>query len=103
MLYFRAPFFKETNANLFQQLEKSLWTNLDLAPNSVFIDDPFFNTDDYLQVPVAFFPAEGKYFNRSEIARMGFDLSNQTFKPPRVFGPYYFSALPYAFQGNLYV
>ncbi|XP_010038738.2 probable leucine-rich repeat receptor-like protein kinase At5g49770 [Eucalyptus grandis] len=100
MLYFRAPFFKETNANLFQQLEKSLWTNLDLAPNSVFIDDPFFNTDDYLQVPVAFFPAEGKYFNRSEIARMGFDLSNQTFKPPRVFGPYYFSALPYAFQAH---
>ncbi|KAF8007596.1 hypothetical protein BT93_K1561 [Corymbia citriodora subsp. variegata] len=99
-LFFRAPSFKETNANLFQQLEKSLWMELDLAPNSVFIDNPFFNTDDYLQVPVAFFPAEGKYFNRSEISRMGFDLSNQTYKPPREFGPYYFIALPYAFQAQ---
>lgn len=87
--------------NLFQELEKSLGTILDLAPGSVFIDNPFFDTNDYLQVPVALFPAKGKYFNRSEILRMGFDLSNQTFKPPGQFGPYYFLASPYAFQGNL--
>ncbi|XP_056171426.1 leucine-rich repeat receptor protein kinase HPCA1-like [Syzygium oleosum] len=99
-LFFRGPSFKEINVNLFQELEKSLGTILDLAPGSVFIDNPFFNTNDYLQVPVALFPAKGKYFNRSEILRMGFDLSNQTFKPPGQFGPYYFLASPYAFQDH---
>ncbi|KAI6673366.1 hypothetical protein NL676_001272 [Syzygium grande] len=99
-LFFRGPSFKEINVNLFQELEKSLGTILDLAPGSVFIDNPFFDTNDYLQVPVALFPAKGKYFNRSEILRMGFDLSNQTFKPPGQFGPYYFLASPYAFQDH---
>ncbi|KAI3437451.1 Protein kinase domain-containing protein [Psidium guajava] len=97
-IYFRGPSFKEINVNLFRELEQSLWMKLDLAPGSVFIDNPFFNTDDYLQVPVAFFPAKGKYLNRSEILRLGFDLSNQTFKPPSEFGPYYFIASSYAFQ-----
>ncbi|XP_030546551.1 leucine-rich repeat receptor protein kinase HPCA1-like [Rhodamnia argentea] len=97
-IYFRGPSFKGINVNLFQELEKSLWMKLDLGPGLVFIDNPFFNTDDYLQVPVAFFAAKGKYFNRLEILRLGFDLSNQTFKPPREFGPYYFIASPYAFQ-----
>ncbi|XP_012573816.1 leucine-rich repeat receptor protein kinase HPCA1-like isoform X2 [Cicer arietinum] len=33
----------------------------------------------------------------SEVQRIGFALSNQTYKPPHDFGPYYFIASPYAF------
>ncbi|PIA59777.1 hypothetical protein AQUCO_00400579v1 [Aquilegia coerulea] len=97
-LYFRAPFFRDlSNATVFQELESSLWTKLGLTPGSVSLQNPFFNGDDYLQVQLDLFPSTGKYFNRSETLRIGFALSNQVFKPPHEFGPYYFIASPYAF------
>ncbi|EEC75182.1 hypothetical protein OsI_11410 [Oryza sativa Indica Group] len=98
VMYFRAPFFGDvTNGTAFQELESRLWTKLDLTPGSVFLQDPFFNADAYMQVQVKLFPSGSAYFNRSEVMRIGFDLSNQTFKPPKEFGPYYFIASPYPF------
>ncbi|XVF63454.1 hypothetical protein PTKIN_Ptkin09bG0088200 [Pterospermum kingtungense] len=98
-LYFRGPMFRElSNVNMFHSLEMSLWVKLNLTPGSVFLQNPFFNVDDYLQIQLALFPSNGKYFNRSEVQRIGFDLSNQTYKPPPEFGPYYFIASPYTFQ-----
>lgn len=98
VMYFRAPFFGDVgNGTAFQELESKLWTKLELTPGSVSLQDPFFNSDSYMQVQVKLFPSGGAYFNRSEVMRIGFDLSNQTFKPPREFGPYYFIASPYPF------
>ncbi|KAL9273008.1 Leucine-rich repeat receptor protein kinase HPCA1-like protein [Drosera capensis] len=97
-LYFRAPSFRElTNATVFQLLELSLWTKLGLSPGFVSLQNPFFNGNDYLQVELSLFPSTGMYFNRTEVQRFGFDLSNQTYKPPHEFGPYYFLAAPYKF------
>ncbi|GFY81703.1 leucine-rich repeat protein kinase family protein [Actinidia rufa] len=97
-LYFRGPSFRElSNANMFHSLEMSLWMKLGLTPGSVSLQNPFFNIDDYLQVQLELFPSTGKYFNRTEIVRLGFALSNQTYKPPQQFGPYYFIASPYLF------
>ncbi|XLT46910.1 hypothetical protein S245_040204, partial [Arachis hypogaea] len=42
----------------------------------------------------------GQYFNRIEVQRIGFDLTNQTYKPPKEFGPYYFITFPYAFPDS---
>ncbi|GLU06661.1 hypothetical protein SLE2022_236680 [Rubroshorea leprosula] len=96
--YFRGPRFRElSNVNMFHSLEMSLWVKLGLTPGSVMLQNPFFNNDDYLQLQLALFPPDGKYFNRTEIQRIGFDLSNQTYKPPPEFGPYYFIASPYPF------
>ncbi|GLT74642.1 hypothetical protein SLA2020_464290 [Shorea laevis] len=96
--YFRGPRFRElSNVNMFHSLEMSLWVKLELTPGSVMLQNPFFNNDDYLQLQLALFPPDGKYFNRTEIQRIGFDLSNQTYKPPPEFGPYYFIASPYPF------
>ncbi|KAL6954128.1 hypothetical protein U1Q18_048907, partial [Sarracenia purpurea var. burkii] len=101
-LYFRGPFFRElSNVNMFHFLEMSPWMKLGLTPGSVSLQNPFFNIDDYLQVQLELFPSTGKYFNRSEILRLGFALSNQTFKPPPEFGAYYFIASPYFFPGKL--
>ncbi|KAJ6739787.1 LEUCINE-RICH REPEAT-CONTAINING PROTEIN [Salix koriyanagi] len=36
----------------------------------------------------------------SEIQSIGFDLTNQTYKPPKEFGPYYFIASPYPFPDS---
>lgn len=103
-LYFRAPSFRElSNATLFQSLEKSLWVNLRLSPGSVSLQNLSFNTDDYLEVQLGLFPTPQTVFNRSEIQRIGFDLGNQTYKPPENFGPYYFIAAPYSFTGNLFL
>ncbi|KAG5552748.1 hypothetical protein RHGRI_010746 [Rhododendron griersonianum] len=97
-LYFRGPLFRElSNANIFHSLEMSMWMKLGLTPGSVSLQNPFFNLDDYLQVQLQLFPTGGKYFNRTEILRLGFALSNQTYKPPSEFGPYYFIAAPYFF------
>ncbi|XP_057417146.1 leucine-rich repeat receptor protein kinase HPCA1 [Lotus japonicus] len=99
--YFRGPLFRElSNVSTFHSLEMSLWVKLGLTPGSVSLQNPFFNSDDYLQVQLALFPPEGLYFNRSEVQRIGFSLSNQTYKPPHEFGPYYFIAFPYAFSDS---
>ncbi|CAH8258712.1 unnamed protein product [Arabidopsis lyrata] len=102
-LYFRGPMFRDlSNVNTYHSLEMSLWVKLGLTPGSVSLQNPFFNNDDYLQIQLALFPPMGKYFNRTEVQRIGFDLSNQTYKPPPLFGPYYFIASPYTFpaEGN---
>ncbi|CAI9759276.1 unnamed protein product [Fraxinus pennsylvanica] len=64
---------------------------------SVSLQIPFFNVDDYLQVQLDLFPSDAKYFNRSEVQRLGFALTRQTYKPPKEFGPYYFIADLYIF------
>ncbi|KAL5720655.1 hypothetical protein ACHQM5_013301 [Ranunculus cassubicifolius] len=98
-LYFRAPFFRDlSNTNIFNDLERDLWVKLGLTAGSVSLQNPFFNTDNYLQIQLYLFPPTGKYFDRTEIQTLGFSLSNQTYKPPKIFGPYYFLAFPYDFQ-----
>ncbi|XP_038988877.1 probable leucine-rich repeat receptor-like protein kinase At5g49770 isoform X2 [Phoenix dactylifera] len=98
VMFFRGPRFRDlTDSTLFQELERTMWIKLGLEPGSVFLKNPFFSGDSYLQLQVKLFPSDGMYFNRSEILRIGFDLSNQTYKPPKSFGPYYFIASPYPF------
>ncbi|KZV24300.1 putative leucine-rich repeat receptor-like protein kinase [Dorcoceras hygrometricum] len=97
-LYFRAPLFRDlSNSSLFHSLEMSLWLKLGLSPGSVSVQNPFFNVDDYLQVQLGLFPSNSKFFSRSEVQRLGFALSNQTYKPSAEFGPYFFIASPYIF------
>ncbi|KAJ8618126.1 hypothetical protein MRB53_014312 [Persea americana] len=94
-LHFNAPCFRDlSNSSLFQSLENKIRDVLGLTPGSVSLQVLGFTEDDYLQVHLKLFPSTGKYFNRSEIQKIGFDLSNQTFKAPPVFGPYYFVADP---------
>ncbi|XP_073040509.1 LOW QUALITY PROTEIN: leucine-rich repeat receptor protein kinase HPCA1-like [Primulina eburnea] len=100
-LNFRAPSSRDlSNVTLFQTLETTLWLQLGLSYGSVSLQNPFFNIYDYLQVELALFPTNSKYFNRSEIRRLGFMLSNQIYKPPSGFGPYYFIAAQYNFEEN---
>ncbi|MQL99849.1 hypothetical protein Taro_032580 [Colocasia esculenta] len=101
VLIFRAPFFRDlTNGTRFQTLERSMWMGLQLTPGSVSLQNPYFDSDNYLRVQLQLFPSGGAYFNRSEIQRLGFELSNQTYKPPQEWGPYLFNALPYDFPNS---
>ena len=47
------------------------------------------------------FPLGQDHFNRTAIIAIGFILSNQTFKPPPYYGPFYFISDGYAhYAGN---
>ncbi|XP_074369253.1 leucine-rich repeat receptor protein kinase HPCA1-like [Apium graveolens] len=95
-LFFRAPSFTDvSNATLFHSLETSLSVNFNLSPGSVSLDNIFFNSEDYLEVHIGLFPSDGNFFDMSEVQRFDSALSNQTYKPPNVFGPYYFIASDY--------
>lgn len=61
-----------------------------LPVDSVSLSNPHKNSLDYLEINLAIFPSEGESFNRTGILSIGFVLSNQTYKPPRHFGPFYF-------------
>ncbi|XP_021829005.1 probable leucine-rich repeat receptor-like protein kinase At5g49770 [Prunus avium] len=98
-LYFRAtPFRDLSNVTRFNLLEMSLRDQLGLTPGSVSLEKRFFDSNDHLQIQLALFPPTGIYFNRSEIIRIGFDLS--IFEPPEGFRPYYFIPAPYTFPGG---
>lgn len=102
LLVFRAPFFRDvTNITRFQGLERSLWSALNLTPGSVYLSHVMFNENNYLEVQLKLFHPTEMYFSRSEIQKLGFSLSNQTYKPPAEFGPYFFSAYPYPFPGKV--
>ncbi|XP_040997733.1 leucine-rich repeat receptor protein kinase HPCA1-like isoform X1 [Juglans microcarpa x Juglans regia] len=100
-LYVGGSLFRElSNATVFNLLEHSLWVNLSLLPRSVSILSTGFNFDDYLQVQLAFFPSTGKYFNRSEIQRIGFLMTTENYTLPQQFGAYFFIADPCAFPAK---
>jgi Leucine-rich repeat (LRR) protein len=93
-LNFRAPSFSSLgNASIYRSLEESLMVSFrssQLPVDSVSLRNPNRNLDDYLVISLEVFPSGQDYFNRTGVSRIGFVLSNQTFKPPHNFGPFFF-------------
>ncbi|KAI3856034.1 hypothetical protein MKW92_037717 [Papaver armeniacum] len=99
-LFFRAPSFSDLgNVSYYTSLQSSLqasFTTNKVPVDSVSLGNPSKDADDYLEVSLQVFPSGKQSFSRSDIAKMGFMLSNQTFKPPKSFGPFFFIASQYA-------
>ncbi|GLJ34404.1 hypothetical protein SUGI_0691680 [Cryptomeria japonica] len=94
LLKFRAPSFSDlTDAQRFKSLEDTLKTKL--AVDAVHLCCLHFDNNDYLNMSVQFFPQDATYFTRTEVSDIGFTLSNQLYKPPEGFGPYFFIADTY--------
>lgn len=68
-----------------------------LPVDSVSLSQPTKDSNDYLVINLDIFPSGGERFNRSGISQIGFLLSNQTYKPPHTFGPYFFIGHNYDF------
>lgn len=105
-LYFRAPSFSNFgNETVFESLKQKLMDSFmshGQPVDSVSLSNPTRNSDHYLALSLQIFPSGQDYFNRSGISSIGFMLSNQTFKPPHDFGPFYFNASTYPyFAGTL--
>ncbi|PIN22238.1 Serine/threonine protein kinase [Handroanthus impetiginosus] len=72
-----------------------------LPVDSVSLSNLTKNFEDYLRVSLLIFPSGQDHFNHTGISGVGFMLSNQTFKPPHEFGPFYFigNSYPYFADG----
>ncbi|KAK9070740.1 hypothetical protein SSX86_011142 [Deinandra increscens subsp. villosa] len=100
-LFFRAPSFSELgNSTVYESLRNAMINSFrrsQLPVDSVSLGNPARNLDDYLEINLMVFPSGGERFNRTGILGLGFSLSNQTFKPPSSFGPYFFIGDNYDF------
>ncbi len=68
---------------------------------SLTLDNPVKASSEYLEVKLKVFPYGQVNFNRTGISSIGFMLSNQTFKPPKMFGPFQFIGDKYEkYTGN---
>ncbi|PWA55557.1 leucine-rich repeat protein kinase family protein [Artemisia annua] len=101
ILSFRAPSFSDLgNSSIYTSLQSSMMVSFEsnqLPVDSISLSNPNKNSDNYLLVSLEIFPSGVERFNRSGISRIGFVLSNQTYKPPHSFGPYFFIGNNYDF------
>jgi len=93
-LSLRAPSFSDLgNATVFVTLQLTLMQSFQLNDkpvDSVSLSNARKNTYQYLELTLKLFPSGQDRFNRTGISSIAFLLSNQTYKPPSMFGPYYF-------------
>ncbi|KAK7263754.1 hypothetical protein RJT34_31351 [Clitoria ternatea] len=102
-LVFRSPFSDLDNRTYYVTLEEYLMQSFrshSLPVDSVLLSHPTKDSNQYLELSLQVFPSGQDHFNRTGTFSIGFLLSNQTFKPPKVFGPFYFNADKYEHFGN---
>ncbi|XP_062095591.1 leucine-rich repeat receptor protein kinase HPCA1-like [Humulus lupulus] len=98
-LNFRAPSFSDLeNETYYQILENSLtsfFEKFKVKVDSIALSNPNEVSSEYLNIKLEIFPSGHDSFDRKEISDMGFALSNQTYKTPKTFGPFFFIADQY--------
>ncbi|CAH2042861.1 unnamed protein product [Thlaspi arvense] len=96
-LFFKAPSFSDLgNPNIYMDLEGSLMKSFkihQLPVDSLSLSNPATNRDHYF---ISFHVIK-IIFNQTGISNIGFLLSNKTFKPPILFGPYNFIGEMYGY------
>ncbi|KAL2339315.1 hypothetical protein Fmac_013761 [Flemingia macrophylla] len=103
-LALRAPSFSDfNNKTYYSMLEEGLMQSFKshfLPVDSVSLSQPNVDSTKYLKMNLQVFPSGQDHFNRTGTLSIGFLLSNQTFKPPKGFGPFYFLADTYEHYGS---
>ncbi|XP_074275089.1 leucine-rich repeat receptor protein kinase HPCA1-like [Silene latifolia] len=99
-LEFRAPqFFNLQNPTYYTLLEQKLMDTFHSCKtpvDSVSLSNISRTSLNYLDMHLEIFPLGQVRFNRTGILNIAFILSNQTFKPPKEYGPFAFSADDYS-------
>ncbi|KFK26616.1 hypothetical protein AALP_AA8G271800 [Arabis alpina] len=101
ILYFRSPSFSgfsnNTNFLLLQQSISGFFKKFSYPVDSVGIRNIRENeTDHQLLIDLLVFPSGQESFNQTGMAHVSFAFSNQTYKPPPIFGPYIFKGIQYS-------
>ncbi|KAF8730934.1 hypothetical protein HU200_016808 [Digitaria exilis] len=104
-IFFRSPSFSDlsnsSHFTLLAQHMRSVFWAKGILLDSISIDDPVFNTHNNLQMNLELFPSGKTQFSQQDISEVGFMLSNQSYKPPKEYGPYYFIGQVYSFAIEL--
>ncbi|CAN8306747.1 unnamed protein product [Cochlearia groenlandica] len=104
--YFRSVsfsgFFNTTNFEILQRSITDFFKKFSYPVDSVGIRNIRENgTDHQLLIDLLVFPLGRERFNQTEMSLVNFAFSNQTYKPPSIYGPYIFRADPYTqFSGG---
>ncbi|XP_056849338.1 leucine-rich repeat receptor protein kinase HPCA1-like isoform X2 [Raphanus sativus] len=98
--YFRAPsfsgLFNTTNFDILQKNITGFFNKFSYPVDSVAVRNIRENAADHqLLIDLLVFPLGRGRFNETEMSLVNFAFSNQTYKPPPIFGPYIFIADPY--------
>lgn len=104
-LYARALSFSDLgNTSYYKDLEQSLmnaFQSQDLPVDSISLSNPFRNpSTDYFELSLKVFPSSSDRFNRTGVSSVAFVLTNQIFKPPKFFLPYFFIGDDYGYYGG---
>ncbi|XP_023639014.1 probable leucine-rich repeat receptor-like protein kinase At5g49770 [Capsella rubella] len=96
-LYFRSPsfsgLFNSTNFSILQKAITDFFKKFNYPVDSVGVRNIRENaTDHQLLIDLLVFPLGRDSFNQTGMSLVGFAFSNQTYKPPPIFGPYIFKA-----------
>ncbi|CAH8300132.1 unnamed protein product [Eruca vesicaria subsp. sativa] len=99
-LYFRSPsfsgLFNSTNFEILQKAIANFFKKSSYPVDSVAVRNIRENaTDHQLLIDLLVFPLGRESFNDTGMSLVNFAFSNQTYKPPPIFGPYVFRADPY--------
>ncbi|PKI74947.1 probable leucine-rich repeat receptor-like protein kinase At5g49770 [Punica granatum] len=98
-IVFRAASFSSLgNSTHYTSLVSSMMSafqSYQLPVDSIALSNPHKDSLGYLKMSLEIFPLEGDSFNRTGVYSIGFVLSNQTYKPPSGFGPFFFMADQY--------
>ncbi|KAG2331769.1 hypothetical protein Bca52824_002949 [Brassica carinata] len=99
-LYFRSPsfsgLFNSTNFEILQKAIANFFKKSSYPVDSVAVRNIRENaTDHQLLIDLLVFPLGRESFNDTGVSLVNFAFSNQTYKPPPIFGPYVFRADPY--------
>ncbi|CAH2070555.1 unnamed protein product [Thlaspi arvense] len=100
-LYFRSPsfsgLFNSTNFDILQKAIADFFKKFHYPVDSVGIRNIRENPSDrQLLIDLMVFPLGRENFNQTGMSLVNFAFSNQTYKPPSIFGPYVFRADPYS-------
>ncbi|KAJ4766781.1 Leucine-rich repeat protein kinase family protein [Rhynchospora pubera] len=99
-LFFRSPSFSDlSNNTYYTQLEQGLkdkFLQYQLPVDSISLQNVFVDAQNNLEMSLGVFPSNKTYFSQVDVTGIGFILSNQTYKPPPTFGPYYFLGQEYS-------
>ncbi|MED6145711.1 hypothetical protein PIB30_027958 [Stylosanthes scabra] len=103
-LFSRALSITILNGTDYKELEKSLLNSFQsqkLPVDSVSLSNPTRNSsNNNFQLTLNVFPSQTDRFNRTGVSSVAFVLSNQIYKPPEFFSPYFFNGLNYEYYGG---
>jgi hypothetical protein len=104
-LFFRSPSFSDySNNTYYTTLEAGLKNNFlqyQLPVDSISLQNISVDSNNYLEMSLGVFPSNKIYFSQEDVTNIGFILSNQTYKPPSTFGPYFFLGQQYSFYSGI--